>query len=345
MEDKKNFKLVENLENDKNEQKMGAEVREKINEAFEIEDMSTDEIQDVIKSLMEVDIFKEIVIMLTLNDKEFNALAPVFTAEIEKSLSSPKDKMLMTAMFEEMGVPVASLRDFGKMIELELDETLKVVENLDETEKENFQDNVGFVLDKTRADFIKNIVNLTINAATGTSSMANRLVKVPIEIMENGKMPAYAHITDAGMDIYASEDITVLPGESVVVGTGIKIAVPDGYEIQIRAKSGISAKTRMRISNGVGTIDNGYKDELKILIDNIEPPIKDIKAEYEQDTDSLKIKSILYGSPMYIEKGQKIAQMLIAETPKINFYEVEDISLLGFDRGGGLGSTGVKDED
>ena len=81
--------------------------------------------------------------------------------------------------------------------------------------------------------------------------------------------PVYASVGDAGMDIRANEDIVIKPHETKLVSTAIKIAIPNGYEIQIRPRSGMSLKTNLRIANSPGTIDSGYRDELKIIVTNI----------------------------------------------------------------------------
>ena len=90
--------------------------------------------------------------------------------------------------------------------------------------------------------------------------------------------------------------------------------------------------------------DAGYRDEIKVIIENIESPIKDITYE-DKIVDGkveIKINSILFGSNMYIEKGEKFAQLVLMEVPKASFYRVENVSEIGENRGGGFGSTGVK---
>ena len=101
----------------------------------------------------------------------------------------------------------------------------------------------------------------------------------------------------------------------------------------------------MRIGNTPGTIDSGYRDEIGIIIDNIEPPIKDIT--YTSDLVDGKpvytITSILHGSDMHITKGEKFAQLVLSEKPKAAFYQVESVMEIENDgRSGGFGSTGLK---
>lgn len=129
--------------------------------------------------------------------------------------------------------------------------------------------------------------------------------------------------------------------------TGIKVALPPGFELQVRPKSGRALKTKLRVANTPGTIDQGYRDEVKVIIENIEAPIKDI--QYEEVFDSitgkinyLKIKSILHGSDFFVSKGEKFCQLVLAEVPKASFYRVDSVKEIGENRGGGFGSTDIK---
>lgn len=131
------------------------------------------------------------------------------------------------------------------------------------------------------------------------------------------ELPTYARQGDAGMDIRADMGITIGPGDTVVIPTGLKMAIPAGYEIQVRPRSGMSAKTSLRVANSPGTIDSGYRDEIGIIMWN------------SSTDDSYEIK-----------KGDRIAQIVLNEVPKINFIPTDNVKLIGEDRGGGFGSTG-----
>ena len=126
----------------------------------------------------------------------------------------------------------------------------------------------------------------------------------------------------------------------MLIPTGIKVAIPEGYEIQVRPKSGRALKTKLRVANTPGTIDTGYRDEVKVIIENVEPPIKDIAYHFENG--KVIIDSILHGMPFTIGKGEKFAQLVLNKIEKANFYKVEDINLFEGDRGGGFGSSGLK---
>ena len=92
-------------------------------------------------------------------------------------------------------------------------------------------------------------------------------VNVLIEICRpDAKLPDYAHPGDAGMDLRAAEDMTIAPGQTVAVPTGIKLAIPAGFEIQVRPRSGLSLHTPLRIPNSPGTIDAGFRDEVRVIL-------------------------------------------------------------------------------
>lgn len=144
-------------------------------------------------------------------------------------------------------------------------------------------------------------------------------VLISVELCKPGaKLPTYAHEYDAGFDIYLPEDFTIKAHEhGKIAPTGLKMAIPTGYELQIRPRSGNSVKTTLRIANAPGTIDCGYCNEIGIICDNI-------------GDEDLEFK-----------KGDRIAQGIIAISPKGIFNQVNDImTIAGANRGGGYGSTG-----
>lgn len=150
-------------------------------------------------------------------------------------------------------------------------------------------------------------------------------------------IPAYAHPGDAGMDIYAAADVIVEPGRSVLVPTGLKMAIPVGFEVQIRPRSGISLKTPLRVPNAPGTIDAGYRDEVNVIIYN---------ASYKDESENgepfdLSTKGCKHGT-YKISCGDRIAQMVIAKVEECTFKDTSDVSSIGENRGGGFGSSGIK---
>lgn len=131
-------------------------------------------------------------------------------------------------------------------------------------------------------------------------------------------MPAYQTSESAGMDIYSAnrEPIELLPGKRILVPTGFKMAMPKGYEAQIRPRSGLAYKHGITMLNSPGTIDSDYRGEVKVLAVN------------------------LGEQPYIINRGERIAQMIISRLLNISIREVDQLPET--DRGsGGFGSTGL----
>lgn len=159
-----------------------------------------------------------------------------------------------------------------------------------------------------------------------------------IKLSPYAVIPSYAHEYDAGMDICASEDVLILPGETKLVPTGLAAAIPEGYEGQIRPRSGISLKTMIRIPNSTGTIDSGYRDQISIIIHNASFLSS---SGIASDPITLDEKSNLHG-PYLIRRGDKIAQIVFARVTHAVISEVHSLEGIGVDRKGGFGSTGIK---
>lgn len=162
-------------------------------------------------------------------------------------------------------------------------------------------------------------------------------VEVFVEICREGAvLPEYARPGDAGMDVCAAEEAIIRPGETVIVPTGLKLAIPEGYEIQVRPRSGISYRTPLRLSNSPGTIDSGYRDELGIIITNTSPVCCN-----EEEMLSIDSKENT-GGTYKIRKGDRIAQIVLQAVPKMRLKVVESVGNIGTNRGGGFGSTGMR---
>lgn len=129
-------------------------------------------------------------------------------------------------------------------------------------------------------------------------------------------MPSYAHPGDAGADLYAAEDVELLPGERAVVPTGVAIALPDGYAAFVHPRSGLAARHGVTLVNAPGTVDAGYRGEIKVTLINT-----DAKESFR------------------LRRGDRVAQLVVQRVERAAFYEVE--RLPGSVRGGnGFGSTG-----
>lgn len=169
----------------------------------------------------------------------------------------------------------------------------------------------------------------------------------------NVQIPQYVAKGDAGMDLRAIEDIIIPPGETVIIKTGLYMAIPEGYEVQIRPRSGTSFKTRLRIANSPGTIDAGYRGEFGIIVTNTskdyfwdedgkimkipDTHLLNVNGCVENPSDPLESKDGYY----IIKKGDRIAQMVLCKFDQVEFEIVDDVSEIGTSRGGGFGSTGT----
>jgi dUTP pyrophosphatase len=138
-------------------------------------------------------------------------------------------------------------------------------------------------------------------------------VDVPII---SSAVPVYAHPGDAGADLVASEAAYLAPGQRVLIGTGVRIALPDGYVAFVVPRSGLAAKHGITVVNSPGTVDAGYRGEIKVTLLNTDA------------TESFDVAP-----------GDRIAQLIVMPVPRANFIPVETLpdSVRG---DGGFGSTG-----
>ena len=128
-------------------------------------------------------------------------------------------------------------------------------------------------------------------------------------------LPAYGSEHAAGLDVVAAESLTLAPGARHAVATGFAIAIPHGYEVQVRPRSGLALKHGLSVLNTPGTIDSDYRGEVKVILAN------------------------LGGEPFEVVRGERIAQLVPAPVQRASFQEVEDLDETV--RGaGGFGSTG-----
>ena len=141
------------------------------------------------------------------------------------------------------------------------------------------------------------------------------------------------------MDIYSPNEYTINPGETVIVPTGLKVNIPFGYALLIQPRSGLSRKTKLRIANTPGLIDCDYHQEIGVIIENIDPPIKE--AGIVTLEDGTIEDASLFGSSFTIGKGERFAQMRLVEVPMVNWLPVQDLGSFENDHGEGFGSTGT----
>lgn len=144
------------------------------------------------------------------------------------------------------------------------------------------------------------------------------MIDIELQRLAHGaglSLPSYASDGAAGLDVVAAEDVTLAPGQRHAVATGFAIAIPEGYEVQVRPRSGLALKHGITCLNTPGTIDHDYRGEVKVILAN------------------------LGNEPFPVRRGERIAQLVPAPVLKAAFKEVETLSETT--RGaGGFGSTG-----
>ena len=147
------------------------------------------------------------------------------------------------------------------------------------------------------------------------------MLDIKIVCEDEKYMPEYANDTDACMDLKVKVNSrlgqVITPNSTITIGTGIKVAIPEGYVMLVYPRSSTGFKLKCRLANTVGIIDAGYRDEIKLAIHNF--------GDYS----------------VTLEDGQRVAQFMIIPRPKLNLVEVkDDENFRNGDRGGGIGSTG-----
>ncbi len=147
-----------------------------------------------------------------------------------------------------------------------------------------------------------------------SDSVPGMILKVK-KLSDDAVLPCYAHEGDAGLDLFANEHVEMPPGQSRMIKTGISIQLPKGMEAQVRPRSGLALKHQITVLNTPGTIDEGYRGEVGVILIN-------------------------HGkTPFMIEKGMKIAQMIVKPVMHVAVEEAQQLS--DTHRGkGGFGSTG-----
>lgn len=143
-------------------------------------------------------------------------------------------------------------------------------------------------------------------------------VNVEVKRLPHGSglpLPAYATSGSAGMDVVSAEEVTIAPGARHAVATGLALAIPAGYEIQVRPRSGLALKHGITVPNTPGTIDSDYRGELKVILINHD------------------------AEPFIIARGDRVAQLVLAPVVQAAWDEVAELDAT--ERGeGGFGSTG-----
>jgi dUTP diphosphatase len=141
--------------------------------------------------------------------------------------------------------------------------------------------------------------------------------ELPVRRLDPGlPLPAYAHPGDAGADLRAAEEVVLPPGGRATVGTGIAIAVPDGYAAFVHPRSGLASRHGITVVNAPGTVDAGYRGEVRVVLLNTDP-----------------------SEPFTVRRGDRIAQLVVQPVTRVQFLDADELPPTP--RGeGGFGSTG-----
>ena len=275
--------------------------------------INLDEIASVLSNASTDEILSSI---LSLDDDEFELISPIILETFEEEMRDLNNKIAFTEGLKMSGVKYEDIIDAYR-----------------EIEKADFSV-FGEDFTQEKKDFLLKFITVLVNAAEGLN---RKNLIIPVEkTAEDVKLPTYSTEGSAAMDVYSTEEFDLAPGESKIVKTGLKVEVPVGYGLFVLPRSGISAKTKLRVSNAPGCIDSDYRGEIGVILENIEPKIADLVI----DEDG-RATGILYGKSYHIEKGERIAQIVIFETPTMAFSEVSKVNETV--RGeGGFGSTGIK---
>lgn len=178
--------------------------------------------------------FEEFAVILSLEDKTFSVISELVLDEVEKGLH---DSNYRASIARELSAAKLNSADLQQLL-VALDQELETMNGLSDIKK----------------DFLKRFFSLVFNSISDYDLNVD-VVSIPIELCHpDAKIPTYANIGDAGMDIYALDDYVISPGETKLIPTGIKVAIPLGYELQVRPKSGRALKTKLRVANTPGTI-------------------------------------------------------------------------------------------
>lgn len=245
--------------------------------------------------------------ILALDDEGFDAnAATIFVnaarGSVEESVRKGIENDVIKS-FETNNFTEEQVADFLMSLEDDVYDYVQSIETTNENKRDAIRGACDIVVDSFKDAAIDYVATLT------------SVVQFELA-MEGAKLPTYAHPTDAGADIYCPVDVTVpARARGYKVDSGLKMAIPEGWRVLIYPRSGISAKTNLRLSNCVGVIDANYRGPVCVLFDN------------------------LGSSPIEIKAGDRIAQMVFEKNCQFKPVAVETVDK-NTDRGeGGFGST------
>jgi dUTP pyrophosphatase len=186
---------------------------------------------------------------------------------------------------------------------------------------ENIQEQAGVEIDDEYQKELEELLGMTYNELNEEMMTAMKSKTLKVELLnDDTKFPEYAYPSDSGFDLYSAEDLEIGPFGRILVPTGIKLSIPEEYEIQVRPKSGLAINYGLTVLNTPGTVDSGYNGEIKVIMFNTNNHI------------------------VTIPKGMKVAQAVLCPVVNgkyVNLIEVDKVT--DGERGdNGFGSTGIK---
>ena len=261
--------------------------------------------------------------ILVMDDEQFEVIKGTLMDSIAATFNSPDARIAFAQMVNQQGVRIEDLRG-------NIDDIVAAIGQMAAE---------GVELNESKKDFLKFIFVTFVNTLEDSNMVSHRIINIPIELCREGaKLPAYATDGSAAMDIYSPEEYVIGPGECMIIPTGLKVNIPIGYALLIQPRSGLSRKTKLRVANTPGLIDSDYHEEIGVIIENIDPPLKDYTIQ--QDGEAI-LQGPLYGSSFTIGKGERFAQMRLVEVPLVHWLEVDSLGTFESDHGKGFGSTGA----
>lgn len=287
--------------------------------------------QDIENSLSGVDmtegeyqqaeaIMKTVLHVFELEEKEFKVFAPIMLNAWSEAFNRPELRFELSRRLSHKEI-------------VELSHSISSLEEMLRTQITQQHESLSDV----KIQFLNSLFMILNNFALDIGEERGSVI-LGISTEEGAKQPSYAHSGDSGMDLFSLEEYHIAPGETALIRTGVTFNIPKGYEIQIRNKSGIAAKTKLRVANTPGTIDQSYTGETMIIVENIESPIQKLEVGLDG-----RVTNVEYGKSYTIGQGEKVAQAVLCKVETAYLHEIDSAEIDPTTRGeDGFGSTGLE---
>lgn len=190
-----------------------------------------------------------------------------------------------------------------------------------EKQFQKIQSEIGIQPDEEYQKELEDMLGLSFEDMEKEINSIAKLRTIKVELVhEDAVLPKYAYPSDSGFDLHATEEVIIGPFGRALIPTGLKFDIDDGYEIQVRTKSGLAINQGLMVLNSPGTVDNGYTGEIQVIVFNVNQ------------------------TPFNISAGMKIAQAVLCPVVNGKWVELIEVKeILDKDRGeNGFGSTGLK---